>query len=198
MKLTRRTECRTANSTYPKVAVQWLNQALCFYQSLCLVESESLRNRQLLVAPKRYSDIRKYCFDVAWLLHWGEANKLVVWGTGKRKAVFGYKFIGGFVKCRSKSQHKEASNFALAASFVCDPFIRIGNWFKIHSGVVGTCEFKNDRNIHTCKHKKFTKNKITFWWFIEKILYICKKIKTGAIRAYTFDFGCIRTVFPFL
>jgi hypothetical protein len=31
-----------ANSTYPKVAVQWLNQALCFYQSLCLVDSEVL------------------------------------------------------------------------------------------------------------------------------------------------------------
>jgi hypothetical protein len=23
------------NSTYPKVAVQWLNQALCLYQSFC-------------------------------------------------------------------------------------------------------------------------------------------------------------------
>jgi len=33
-----------ANSTYPKVAVQLLNQALCFYQSLCLVDSEVLRN----------------------------------------------------------------------------------------------------------------------------------------------------------
>jgi hypothetical protein len=42
------------NSTYPKVAVQWLNQALCFYQSFCLVESEVLLNRQLLVAAKRY------------------------------------------------------------------------------------------------------------------------------------------------
>jgi hypothetical protein len=38
------------NSTYPKVAVQWLNQALCFYQSFCLVDSEVLRNCQLLVA----------------------------------------------------------------------------------------------------------------------------------------------------
>jgi hypothetical protein len=38
------------NSTYPKVAVQWLNQALCFYQSLCLVDSEVLRNRHLRVA----------------------------------------------------------------------------------------------------------------------------------------------------
>jgi hypothetical protein len=43
----------TANSTYPKVAVQWLNQALCFYQSLCLVDSEVLRNRHLRVAAKR-------------------------------------------------------------------------------------------------------------------------------------------------
>ena len=42
------------NSTYPKVAVQWLNQALCFYQSLCLVDSEVLRNRHLRVAAKRY------------------------------------------------------------------------------------------------------------------------------------------------
>jgi hypothetical protein len=43
------------NSTYPKVAVQWLNQALCFYQNLCLVDSEVLRNRHLRVAAKRYA-----------------------------------------------------------------------------------------------------------------------------------------------
>ena len=47
------------NSTYPKVAVQWLNQALCFYQSLCLVDSEVLRNRHLRVAAKRYEGILK-------------------------------------------------------------------------------------------------------------------------------------------
>jgi hypothetical protein len=47
-------EQRRHNSTYPKVAVQWLNQALCFYQSLCLVDGESLRNRHLRVAAKRY------------------------------------------------------------------------------------------------------------------------------------------------
>lgn len=41
------------NSTYPKVAVLWLNQALCFYQSLCLVDSEVLRNRHLRVAANR-------------------------------------------------------------------------------------------------------------------------------------------------
>jgi hypothetical protein len=42
------------NNTYPKVAVQWLNQALCFYQSFCLVVSEVIRNRHLRVAAKRY------------------------------------------------------------------------------------------------------------------------------------------------
>ena len=44
---------RPATSTYPKVAIQWLNQALCFYQSFCLVDSEVLRNRHLRVAAKR-------------------------------------------------------------------------------------------------------------------------------------------------
>jgi len=38
------------NSTYPKVAVQWLNQALSFYQSFCLVDSEVLRNARQLLA----------------------------------------------------------------------------------------------------------------------------------------------------
>ena len=46
-------EQRTANSTFPKVAVQWLNQALCLYQNLWLVDSEVLRNRHLRVAAKR-------------------------------------------------------------------------------------------------------------------------------------------------
>ena len=41
------------NSTYPKVAVQWLNQAVYFYQTLCLVDSEVLRNRHLRVAANR-------------------------------------------------------------------------------------------------------------------------------------------------
>jgi len=43
----------TANSTYKKLAVQWLNEALCFVSSFVVVESFVLRNRQLLVAPKR-------------------------------------------------------------------------------------------------------------------------------------------------
>ena len=41
------------NSTYPKVAVQWLNQALCSYQTFVLVYSGVLRNRHLRVAAKR-------------------------------------------------------------------------------------------------------------------------------------------------
>jgi len=52
-KLTTEKEARTANSTYPKVAVQWLNQALCFYQSYFLVNSEVFRNRHLRVGANR-------------------------------------------------------------------------------------------------------------------------------------------------
>jgi hypothetical protein len=54
-----RQETPAANSTYPKVAVQWLNQALCFYQSSCLVDSEVLRNRHLRVAANRCSTFKR-------------------------------------------------------------------------------------------------------------------------------------------
>jgi len=48
-------ERRTAdNSTYKKLAVQWLNEVLCFVSSFVLADSFVLRNRQLLVAAKRY------------------------------------------------------------------------------------------------------------------------------------------------
>jgi len=47
------TKTTASNSTCPKVAVQWLNQALYFYQIFCLVDSEVLRNRHLRVAAKR-------------------------------------------------------------------------------------------------------------------------------------------------
>lgn len=43
----------TGNSTYKKLAVQWLNKALCFVSSSVLADSIVLRNRQLLVAAKR-------------------------------------------------------------------------------------------------------------------------------------------------
>jgi uncharacterized membrane protein SirB2 len=41
------------NSTYKKLAVQWLNEALFFVSSFVVVDSLVLRNRQLLVAAKR-------------------------------------------------------------------------------------------------------------------------------------------------
>ncbi len=41
------------NSTF-KLAVQWLNEALCFVSSSVVADSFVLRNRQLLVAAKRY------------------------------------------------------------------------------------------------------------------------------------------------
>jgi len=47
-------KARTANSTYKKLAVQWFNEALCFVSSFVLADSLVLRNRQLLVAAKRY------------------------------------------------------------------------------------------------------------------------------------------------
>jgi hypothetical protein len=36
-----------ANSTYKKLAVQWLNEALCFVSSSVVADSLVLRNRQL-------------------------------------------------------------------------------------------------------------------------------------------------------
>ncbi len=42
------------NSTYKKLAVQWLNETLCFVSSFVVVDSLVLRNRQLLVAANRY------------------------------------------------------------------------------------------------------------------------------------------------
>jgi len=42
------------NSTAKKLAVQSLNEALCFVSSSLLADSFVLRNRQLLVAAKRW------------------------------------------------------------------------------------------------------------------------------------------------
>jgi hypothetical protein len=42
------------NSTYKKLAVQWLNEVLCFVSSFVVADSLVLRNRQLLVAENRY------------------------------------------------------------------------------------------------------------------------------------------------
>jgi len=48
-----RTEARTDNSTYKKLAVQWLNEALCFVLSFVVADNLVLRNRLLLVAANR-------------------------------------------------------------------------------------------------------------------------------------------------
>jgi hypothetical protein len=42
-----------SNSSYKKLAIQWLNEALCFVSSSVVADSFRLRNRQLLVAAKR-------------------------------------------------------------------------------------------------------------------------------------------------
>jgi len=42
------------NSTYKKLAVQWLNEALCFVASFVVIDSLVLRNPLLRQAPKRY------------------------------------------------------------------------------------------------------------------------------------------------
>jgi hypothetical protein len=47
------------NSTYKKLAVQWLNEALCFVSSFVVADSLVLRNRQLLVAANRYAISKK-------------------------------------------------------------------------------------------------------------------------------------------
>jgi len=41
------------NSTYPKVSVQWLNEALRFVSSSVVTDSFVLPNRHLRVAAKR-------------------------------------------------------------------------------------------------------------------------------------------------
>jgi len=48
-----RNKAHTPNSTYKKLAVQWLNEALCFVTSFVVADSLVLRNRQLLVAANR-------------------------------------------------------------------------------------------------------------------------------------------------
>ena len=42
------------NSTYKKLAVQWLNEVQFFNQTFVRVDSFVLRNRQLLIAANRY------------------------------------------------------------------------------------------------------------------------------------------------
>jgi len=55
--MTTEKEARTANSTYKKLAVQWLNEALSFVSSFVVADSFVLRNRQLLVAANHYMQV---------------------------------------------------------------------------------------------------------------------------------------------
>jgi hypothetical protein len=50
------------NSTYPKVAVPWLNEVLCFVSSSVVADSFRLRNRQLLLAANRQA-VKKPLFS---------------------------------------------------------------------------------------------------------------------------------------
>ena len=52
---TDRQESTGGNSTYKKLAFQWLNEALCFVSSSVVADSFVLRNRQLLVAANRWN-----------------------------------------------------------------------------------------------------------------------------------------------
>jgi len=47
------------NSTYKKLAVQWLNEALCFVSSSVVADSLELRNPLLRQAPNRYHQWQK-------------------------------------------------------------------------------------------------------------------------------------------
>jgi hypothetical protein len=47
-------EARTDNSGFKKLAVQCLNEHLCFVSSVVLADSFVLRNRQLLKPTKRW------------------------------------------------------------------------------------------------------------------------------------------------
>jgi hypothetical protein len=49
----RQIKSTAGNSTYKKLAVQWLNEALGFVSSSVVADSFRLRNRQLLVAANR-------------------------------------------------------------------------------------------------------------------------------------------------
>ena len=54
------------NSTYKKLAVQWLNEALCFVSSSVLADSLVLRNPLLRQAPNRQA-VKKPLFPLKFL-----------------------------------------------------------------------------------------------------------------------------------
>ena len=54
-----KTRTPACNSRLPQWGLTWLNQVKCFYQSLCLVDSEVLRNPPLRQAAKRCKQYQK-------------------------------------------------------------------------------------------------------------------------------------------
>jgi hypothetical protein len=48
-----------SNSTFPKVAVQYFNQALFFYLCLCQIDTKSLRNSYFRLAEKTFAVMLK-------------------------------------------------------------------------------------------------------------------------------------------
>ena len=58
------------NSTYKKLAGQWLHGALFFVLSVVLGDSLVLRKRQLLVAAKRYKLVAENFFSEKFSAHW--------------------------------------------------------------------------------------------------------------------------------
>ena len=63
------------NSTYKKLAVQWLNEALYFVSSFVVADSLVLRNRQLLVAANRYVAFHTSKFPIKFAC---ERQKLII------------------------------------------------------------------------------------------------------------------------
>jgi hypothetical protein len=54
---TRATRTPGHNSTYKKLAAQWLNEVQFFNQNFVQIDSFVLRNRQLLIAANRYRSV---------------------------------------------------------------------------------------------------------------------------------------------
>jgi len=54
-------ETPASNSTYKKLALQWLNEASCFVSSSVLADSLMLQNPPLRQAPKRQA-VKKLAF----------------------------------------------------------------------------------------------------------------------------------------
>jgi len=124
------------NSTYPKVAVQWLNQALCFNQSFCLVDSEVLRNRHLRVAAKRSTPLKITIENFENMGFWN-ALKNILTGKPKNITAFIHKFIRESNKSRVQLEIIRDNEILIQVdSLKFTPF-----WFNVFN--VDRNEFEN-------------------------------------------------------